>query len=40
MVVTDMFDPTDKEASNEMKAGKGTAAVDDWHSDTSYKMVP
>jgi hypothetical protein len=40
MVVTDMFDPTDKEAPNEMNAGKDTGAVYEWHSDTGYQMVP
>jgi DNA-binding beta-propeller fold protein YncE len=40
MVVTNMFDPDDKKASDKMNAGEVTGSVYEWHSTGGYKLVP
>ncbi|HJU16604.1 MAG TPA: hypothetical protein VJ770_09035 [Stellaceae bacterium] len=38
--VTDMFDPQDPKAPEEMNAGKTTGAVYEWHPQSGFKRVP
>lgn len=40
MVVTDMFDPGDKQAPDKMNAGETTGAVYEWHAQGGFKLVP
>jgi hypothetical protein len=40
MVVTNMFDPDDKQAPDKMNAGEITGSVLEWHSSEGYKTVP
>ena len=40
MVVTNMFDPDDKQAPDKMNAGEITGSVLEWHSSGGYKPVP
>lgn len=40
MVVTDMFDPQDKQAPDKLAKGENTGAVYEWHPKTGFTRVP